>query len=122
GAVILVLAGTANAGTLWYTTSTPAVLDDDPIVFAQFTGRGADLSGINFLVGTATGLLSAEIVVGTTPGGELGATWGAPTVDGTHSGTAHTDFIAKSVLTTQDDIIVRDASAPARLAKGSDGQ
>jgi hypothetical protein len=50
---------------------------------------GADLSGIDFLVGTASGDLSAEIVVGTTPGGELGGTWGSPTVDTTHAGSAH---------------------------------
>ena len=123
GAVVLVLAGTANAGTIWYTTSTPSVLDDDAIVWTQFTGTGGvDLTGINFLVGTATGLLSAEIAVGTTPGGELGNTWASPTVDTTHSGSAHTDFIAKSLLTTQDDIIVRDGTGPARLAKGTDGQ
>ncbi len=49
----------------------------------------ADLSAIDFLVGTASGLLSSEIVVGTTPGGELGGTWASPTVDTTHSGSAH---------------------------------
>lgn len=48
-----------------------------------------DLSAIDFLVGTASGLLSAEIAVGTTPGGELGGTWPAPTVDATHSGSIH---------------------------------
>jgi hypothetical protein len=45
----------------------------------------------DYLVGTAQGGLSAEIVVGTTPGGELGGTWAAPTVDETHSGSAHHD-------------------------------
>ena len=43
----------------------------------------------DYLVGTAQGGLSAEIVVGTTPGGELGGTWASPTVDATHSGSAH---------------------------------
>ena len=47
------------------------------------------LTGIDFLVGTATGNLSAEIVAGTTPGGELGGTWASPTVDTIHSGSAH---------------------------------
>ena len=45
----------------------------------------------DYLVGTANGGLSNEIVVGTTPGGELGGTWGSPTVDTTHSGSAHHD-------------------------------
>ena len=39
------------------------------------------VTGIDFLVGTATGELSAEIVVGTAPGGELGGTWASPTLD-----------------------------------------
>jgi hypothetical protein len=43
----------------------------------------------DYLVGTANGSLSAEIVVGTTPGGELGGTWASPTVDATHSGSTH---------------------------------
>jgi len=43
----------------------------------------------DYLVGTANADLSAEIVVGTTPGGELGGTWPSPTVDATHSGSAH---------------------------------
>lgn len=55
---------------------------------------GAAPSGADFLVGTANGGLSAEIVVGTTPGGELGGTWGSPTVDATHSGTSHAGVIA----------------------------
>src|SRR4029079_19268249 len=84
-------------------------------------GSGAPTTA-DYLVGTAQAGLSAEIVVGTTRSVELGGACGAITVDSTHSGSAHTDFIAKSLLTTQDDIIVRDASAPARLAKGTDGQ
>ena len=43
----------------------------------------------DYLVGTANAGLSAEIVAGTAPGGELGGTWGTPTVDATHSGSAH---------------------------------
>ena len=43
----------------------------------------------NYLTGSAQGGLSAEIVVGTTPGGELGGTWASPTVDTVHSGSSH---------------------------------
>jgi len=34
-----------------------------------------------FSCGTATGSLSGEIAVGTTPGGSLGGTWASPTID-----------------------------------------
>jgi hypothetical protein len=51
-------------------------------------GGGAPTDG-TYLVTTAHGSLSAEVVVGTTPGGELGGTWAAPTVDTVHSGTSH---------------------------------
>ena len=47
----------------------------------------------DYLVGTANAGLSAEIVVGTAPGGELGGTWASPTVDATHSGTPHSDYV-----------------------------
>jgi hypothetical protein len=43
----------------------------------------------DYLVGTVNAALTNEIVVGTTPGGELGGTWASPTVDATHSGSAH---------------------------------
>jgi hypothetical protein len=45
-------------------------------------GGGAPTT-VDYLVGTADAGLSAEIVVGTTPGGELGGTWASPTVDDT---------------------------------------
>lgn len=38
-------------------------------------------SNLDYLVGTATGGLSAEIAVGTSPGGELGCTWASPCLD-----------------------------------------
>lgn len=53
---------------------------------AQATGGGSGGSGgaptnADYLVGTSNGSLSNEIVAGTTPGGELGGTWGTPTID-----------------------------------------
>lgn len=56
-------------------------------------GGGAP-STADFLVGTAQPGLSSEIVVGTTPGGELGGTWGSPTVDAVHSGSSHASIAA----------------------------
>lgn len=53
------------------------------------SGGGGAPTDADYLVGTAQGGLSAEIVVGVTPGGELGGTWASPTVDATHSGSAH---------------------------------
>lgn len=88
-----ILTGTAN--------DTPARLPvgtDGQVLTAdstQATGLkwGAGAAGapstVDYLVGTASPDLSAEIVVGTTPGGELGGTWASPTVDATHSGSAH---------------------------------
>lgn len=61
---------------------------DDAQIPAAVT-RDAEINAIDFLVGTAQGFLSGEIVVGTSPGGELGGTWASPTVDAVHSGSAH---------------------------------
>ena len=88
----------------WKTTldaTTPAAVDaaGSPGTSLIYSHRDhvhpqdAALSAIDFLVGTATGELSAEIVVGTAPGGELGGTWASPTVDATHSGSAHHNAI-----------------------------
>jgi hypothetical protein len=52
-------------------------------------GGGGAPADADYLVGTAQAGLSAEIVVGATPGGELGGTWASPTVDATHSGSTH---------------------------------
>jgi hypothetical protein len=51
-------------------------------------------SSADYLVGTANGSLSAEIVAGTAPGGELGGTWGSPTVDTVHAEGGHSAMIA----------------------------
>jgi len=125
GAIIYVVAGTANGGkTFRNTNTTVPTIGSTALTFADYTpGTGAAPADADYLVGTANGSLSAEIVVGTTPGGELGGTWAAPTVDGTHSGSAHSDFIAKAIVDAKGDIIAATAAdTVARVAVGTDGQ
>lgn len=86
-------------GTAAVTDLSPFIrtlLDDADQAAAQATlgvSAGAPV-GADYLVGTAQAGLSSEIVVGTTPGGELGGTWGSPTVDATHSGSSHAGVVA----------------------------
>src|SRR3990167_11004296 len=47
----------------------------------RVTGGSGAPTTADYLVGTVDAGLSAEIVVGTTPGGELGNTWASPTLD-----------------------------------------
>lgn len=75
----------ADAGTYFTGTQVEAALQE---LGAAVGAAGAPTTA-DYLVGTANGSLSAEIVVGTTPGGELGGTWASPTVDATHSGSTH---------------------------------
>jgi hypothetical protein len=81
----------------------------------------------DYLVGTANATLTGEIVVGTTPGGELGGTWASPTVDATHSGSAHhtrahTIASASDHTGTADKVIYVDhAGAIQELSLGADG-
>lgn len=58
-------------------------------------GGGAPTDG-TYLVTTASGSLSDEVVVGTTPGGELGGTWASPTVDSVHAGSSHASILASA--------------------------
>jgi hypothetical protein len=51
-------------------------------------GSGAPTDA-GYIVTTAHSALANEVVVGATPGGELGGTWASPTVDTTHSGSSH---------------------------------
>ena len=55
------------------------------------TASGAP-TGATYLVATTNASLSAEVVVGATPGGELGGTWDTPTVDSNHAGLWHPTF------------------------------
>lgn len=89
--------------------------------------KEGDFDDIDFLVGTATGFTAAEIVVGTTPGGELGGTWASPTVDATHSGSTHAatqaaaEATAAAALTghTGDTSDAHDASAVSFVPAGT---
>lgn len=65
-----------------------AIEELDAAVDGLGAGGGAPADA-TYLVTTANGTLSAEVVVGATPGGELGGTWASPTVDATHSGSTH---------------------------------
>lgn len=84
------------------------VSDGDALVYDQATGKWIPGSGgggggaptdVDYLVGTSSSDLSAEIVVGTSPGGELGGTWASPTVDTTHSGSSHASVQAAAEAT-----------------------
>lgn len=83
------------------------------------SGSGAPTT-VDYLVGTADAGLSAEIVVGTSPGGELGNTWASPTIDDNvavsswdltapdiQAGSASADswptFASGTVMTTAED-------------------
>lgn len=107
--------GDAVLGQLWIDPDDGKVYrvtSLGPIVFTELVGGGAP-SDVDYLVGTADGDLSAEIVVGTTPGGELGNTWASPTVDSTHSGSAHHSSITLAgsldYLTLSSQEITRNA-------------
>ena len=50
-------------------------------VWVDTTATSGAPADADYLVGTANGSLSAEIVVGTSPGGELGGSWASPTLD-----------------------------------------
>ena len=75
--------GTIANGYAWIYNSTTKQFELTDLA-ATYAPVGAD-----YLVGTTQSGLTGEIVVGTAPGGELGGTWASPTVDATHSGSAH---------------------------------
>lgn len=83
----LTLTGSADY-TLAASSSVPFLYDAATSKWIQ-QPSGSAPTAVDYLVGTASADLSAEIVVGTTPGGELGNTWASPTVDATHAGGTH---------------------------------
>lgn len=81
------------------------------------TGTGmAAPNDADYLVGTANSGLTNEIVVGTTPGGELGGTWASPTVDATHAGSTHDAATNTHIADTTD---AHDASAISIVDAGA---
>lgn len=76
---------------------------------------GSGVTTADYLVGTAQTGLSAEIVVGTTPGGELGGTWASPTVDATHSGSTHAATQAAAEATAAAALAAHVASGGGEL-------
>jgi hypothetical protein len=72
-------------------------------------GGGGAPTTVNYLVGTADAGLSAEIVVGTAPGGELGGTWASPTVDASHSGSTHAAVQAAAEATAAGALTSHEA-------------
>lgn len=99
----------------------PSYQYDGSVAWEPQTGEGGGgaPTDADYLVGTAHAGLSGEIVVGTTPGGELGGTWASPTVDATHSGSSHAGIQAAAEATaaaalgdhTGDASDAHDASA-----------
>jgi hypothetical protein len=91
-------------------------------------GGGGAPTDATYLVGTGHIDLSAEIVVGATPGGELGGTWDSPTVDAVHSGSSHAATQAAAEATAQaaldahlaDTTDAHDASAISILDTAAD--
>ena len=68
----------------------------------------------DYLIGTANAALTAEITVGTSPGGELGGTWASPTVDATHSGSAHVALTANAPQTVGTSNTLGTGTASAK--------
>lgn len=104
-------------GELWVAVD----VTNGAAVWIQLTAAaaGAAPDDATYLVTTAHAGLSAEVAVGATPGGELGGTWAAPTVDAAHSGSTHAatqaaaEATAAAALTghTGDATDAHDASA-----------
>lgn len=128
--------GSTAWNSLSYITASAGAVDAEDVTVdsTDLTGTGTDLQTVleelddaigaagaptdaNYLVGTANGSLSAEIAVGTTPGGELGGTWASPTVDATHAGSTHSAASDTHIADTSD---AHDASAISIADAGND--
>ncbi len=96
------------------TTAQALVKASDTDFDTQWADQGAGAPAeAEYLVTTAHANLSAEVVVGATPGGELGGTWAAPTVDTTHSGSSHAGVRAAAEATAAADATTKANAAQA---------
>ena len=80
------LPGSCSSGFIYMDTNTTSgqriyACENGGWILQGDGGGGGAPTDADYLVGTSNASLSAEIVVGTTPGGELGGTWGTPTLD-----------------------------------------
>lgn len=106
-----------NANTIC--TGTDVYLDGEGNC-DTISGGGAPTDA-DYLVGTANASLSAEIVVGTTPGGDLGGTWAAPSVDDNshnHTESNITD-LSHTTDTTLSEEQVEDFAGPMVATGGT---
>lgn len=79
---------------------------------AQGASGGAP-DDATYLVTAAHADLSAEVVVGATPGGELGGTWASPTVDASHSGSTHAAVQAAAEATAAAALATHEGDTTA---------
>lgn len=114
-----IVVGTSPGGELGGTWASPTV----DTTHSGSTHASRAPASADYLVGTADAGLSGEIVVGTTPGGELGNTWASPTVDASHSGSTHASVAATAASDlaahTGDTVDAHDASAVSILDSGA---
>ena len=74
-----------------------------------------------YLVTASHAGLSNEVVVGTTPGGELGGSWGTPTVDTTHSGSSHASIQTAAAAYTDAAVAAEHADMLAMASAAQTG-
>ena len=107
-------------GSIWFNVTLDRVFFcvDATAAAAVWIEIGGAPVGADYLVGTADAELTGEIVVGATPGGELGNTWASPTVDATHAGGTHPTEASKANMEAEATGFL---VAPPDLIKNSPG-
>ena len=82
-------------------------------------GGGGAPTNATYLVTAGHVDLTNEVIVGATPNGELGGTWGAITVDAVHSGSAH-HAEAHAINGAGHTGTLDDAQIPAAIARDTE--